>query len=73
MKVTPDPTGPGQESVWSYPRPPVAEPCHRHIKIVHCGVTTADTRRSIRTLETLLVTGLVELSGRFRQASGQWI
>ena len=26
MKVIPDPTGPGQESVWSYPRPAVAEP-----------------------------------------------
>ena len=25
MKVIPDSTGPGQESVWSYPRPAVAE------------------------------------------------
>jgi uncharacterized protein (DUF427 family) len=52
MMLRPDPTGPEQESVWSYPRPAVAEPCHRHLKIVHCGVTIADTRRGIRTLET---------------------
>lgn len=26
MKVIPDPTGQGQESVWSYPRPAAAEP-----------------------------------------------
>jgi uncharacterized protein (DUF427 family) len=52
MKVIPDPTGPGQESVWSYPRPPVAEPSQRHLKIVHRDVIIADTRKGIRTLET---------------------
>ncbi len=48
----PDPTGPGQESVWSYPRPAVARSCARRIQIVHQGATIADTRRSVRTLET---------------------
>ena len=52
MKVIPDPTGPGQESVWSYPRPAVAELSQRHLKIVHRDVIIADTRRGIRTLET---------------------
>jgi uncharacterized protein (DUF427 family) len=52
VKVIPDPTGPGQESVWSYPRPPVAEQTHRHLKIAHRGVTIADTRRGMRTMET---------------------
>jgi uncharacterized protein (DUF427 family) len=52
MQVTPDPLGPGQESVWSYPRPAVAEPSRRHLEIVHRGVTVAATRRGIRTLET---------------------
>jgi len=52
MRVTPDPVGPGQESVWSFPRPAIAQPCQRHLKIVHRGVTIADTRRAIRTLET---------------------
>jgi uncharacterized protein (DUF427 family) len=50
--VTPDPLRPGQESVWSYPRPAVAEPSARHIRIVHRGVVIAETRRAIRTLET---------------------
>lgn len=52
MTVTPDPAGPGQESVWSYPRPAVAEPSGRHLKIVHRDVVLAETRHSIRTLET---------------------
>jgi uncharacterized protein (DUF427 family) len=50
--VIPDPTGPGQESVWDYPRPAVAEPCALHLRIVHRGETVADTRRAMRTLET---------------------
>ncbi|WP_419900236.1 DUF427 domain-containing protein [Roseomonas sp. USHLN139] len=52
MTVVPDPTLPGQESVWSFPRPAVAEDCPRHIRIQHAGVNIADSRRSIRTLET---------------------
>jgi uncharacterized protein (DUF427 family) len=52
MAVTPDPVGPGQESVWRYPRPPLAEPATRHLRIVHKGVVVADTRRGVRTLET---------------------
>ena len=53
MKVIPDPTGPGRESVWSsYPRPAVAEPSQRHLKIVHRDVIIADTRKGIRPLET---------------------
>ena len=52
MKVIPDPTGPGQESVWSYPRPAVAEQSRRHLQIKHRGVTIADTRCGVRTLET---------------------
>ena len=50
--MIPAPTKPGQESVWAYPRPAIAEPCPRHIRIVHRGVVLADTRRSVRTLET---------------------
>ena len=42
MKVIPDPTGPGQESVWSYPRPAVAEPSQRRLKIVHRDVIIAE-------------------------------
>lgn len=52
MRPRPDPVGRGQESVWSYPRPAIAEPAHAHIVIEHRGVIIADTRRAIRTLET---------------------
>lgn len=52
MKPQPEPAGPGQESVWAYPRPAVAERCSARITIEHEGVLIADTRTSIRTLET---------------------
>ena len=44
--------GPGQESVWDYPRPPRLEDTDRRIEIVFNGVTIADTRRAKRVLET---------------------
>ena len=52
MRPRPDPVVAGQESVWSYPRPPVAAPCQAHIEIAHWGVMVVDTKASIRTLET---------------------
>lgn len=44
--------GPGQESVWDYPRPPRLEAARRHIQILFSGKTIADTRRAKRVLET---------------------
>ena len=52
MTPTPDPVGPGQESVWDYPRPPIAQPSTAHIVIRHAGLIIADTRAAVRTLET---------------------
>ena len=52
MRPRPDPIAPGQESVWFYPRPAIAEPTSARIVIEHRGVIVADTRLSIRTLET---------------------
>ncbi len=52
MAITPDPIRPGQESVWAYPRPAIAEACARHVSILHRDRIVADTRASIRTLET---------------------
>jgi uncharacterized protein (DUF427 family) len=52
MTPTPDTTGTGQESVWSYPRPPVAERIDRRLIIEHRGVVLADTIEGVRTLET---------------------
>jgi uncharacterized protein (DUF427 family) len=44
--------GPGQESVWDYPRPPRLEATTKRIRIVLDGITIADTRRAWRVLET---------------------
>ncbi|MCR9179026.1 MAG: DUF427 domain-containing protein [Erythrobacteraceae bacterium] len=48
----PDPVREGQESVWDYPRPAIAEPTARHIRIIHKGVVLADSHTAWRTLET---------------------
>lgn len=52
MRPRPDPAAPGQESVWTFPRPAISEPSAARIRIEHAGVIVADTRASIRTLET---------------------
>ena len=52
MRPQPLPPGPGQESVWEYPRPPRLEDTSRHIRVVFNGVVIADTRRARRVLET---------------------
>ena len=44
--------GPGQESVWDYPRPPRVEPTDEHVTVVLGALTIADTRRALRVLET---------------------
>jgi len=44
--------GPGQESVWDYPRPPAISPDGRHVVVTFAGRVIADTRRAIRILET---------------------
>lgn len=44
--------GPGQESVWDYPRPPRLEPSTRLVRVTFNGEVVAETRRSIRVLET---------------------
>jgi uncharacterized protein (DUF427 family) len=44
--------GPGQESVWDYPRPPRLEPTSKPIKVVFNGAVIAETQRGYRVLET---------------------
>ena len=52
MRPRPDPAKPGQESVWDFPRPAIAEASSANIVIEHAGRIVADTTASIRTLET---------------------
>lgn len=44
--------GPGQESVWDYPRPPRVESTSKHLRIVFNDTIIADTTRALRVLET---------------------
>lgn len=49
---TPDTPGPGQESVWGYPRPPRVEPVHGRVTVELNGRMLVDTTRALRVLET---------------------
>lgn len=52
VRPRPDFTDPGQESVWTFPRPAIAQATEARIQIEHRGPIIADTRAAIRTLET---------------------
>ncbi|MBI3928505.1 MAG: DUF427 domain-containing protein [Armatimonadetes bacterium] len=44
--------GPGQESVWEYPRPPRLQPVRERIRVTIAGQTVVDVERGLRVLET---------------------
>lgn len=44
--------GPGQESVWDYPRPPAVVSFDGEVRVVHAGRVVARTTRAVRVLET---------------------
>lgn len=44
--------GPGQESVWDYPRPPRIEQQERLVQVSYGSLMIAETRRAVRVLET---------------------
>ena len=44
--------GPGQESVWDYPRPAIAEATSARLRVEFAGIVIADTCSGVRTLET---------------------
>ncbi len=44
--------GPGQESVWDYPRPPRLEPTASHVVVELAGAVLADSSAAYRVLET---------------------
>ncbi|GAA1556820.1 DUF427 domain-containing protein [Kribbella sancticallisti] len=46
------PPGPGQESVWDYPRPPAVDLSTEHLLVLLGGQVVAETRTSWRVLET---------------------
>jgi uncharacterized protein (DUF427 family) len=48
----PNVPGPGQESVWDYPRPPAVERTDEHVQVWFAGELIADSSRTLRVLET---------------------
>ena len=44
--------GPGQESVWDYPRPPILVPCDSLVEVHGANGVLVSTRESQRVLET---------------------
>ncbi len=44
--------GPGQESVWDYPRPPIAKRDARTVEVRHGDAIICTTNRSFRIMET---------------------
>ncbi len=49
---TPDPVGPGQESVWDYPRPPHVDPSDETVEVHLGGAVVARSAATLRVLET---------------------
>lgn len=52
MRPKPIKPVPGQESVWDYPRPAIAEPTRLSLRVEFSGKVIAETTRGVRTLET---------------------
>jgi uncharacterized protein (DUF427 family) len=46
------PPGPGQVSVWDFPRPPRVEPVPHRVRVEFGGVVIADTTAALRVCET---------------------
>jgi uncharacterized protein (DUF427 family) len=42
----------GQESVWDFPRPSIAQPVTNRLKVIFGGHVLAETVRGVRTIET---------------------
>ena len=74
-RPVPIPPGPGQESVWDYPRPPRVEKSTEQVEVVLAAETIAVTLASYRVLETShppvyylppdsVFPGVLRLSGR---------
>ena len=52
QRPVPEVPGPGQESVWDYPRPPRLEVTSEHVVVRLGDAVVAETRRPLRVLET---------------------
>eukprot|EP00884_Botryococcus_braunii_P014065 jgi/Botrbrau1/2265/Bobra.101_2s0089.2 len=52
MGIVREQPGPGQESVWDYPRPPRVDPVSDHVVVLLNGEVIAETRNAVRILET---------------------
>lgn len=47
-----EPAGPGEASVWDFPRPPRLEPVASELKVMHGEIVVAETAAGVRVVET---------------------
>lgn len=52
MHPEPQPTRPGQRSVWDFPRPAIVQPETARLRVEFANVVVAETTAGFRTLET---------------------
>ena len=52
MRIKPEEPGPGQLSVWDFPRPPALAQWHEHVVVTFAGVVVAETTEAWCVLET---------------------
>jgi uncharacterized protein (DUF427 family) len=52
IEIEREPVGPGEESVWDFPRPPRVERTEKRLEVYFNGSRVADTTRGLRVLET---------------------
>lgn len=52
LQIAVEPVGPGEESVWDFPRPPRIETVGAPLRVVFAGAEVAQTTRGLRVLET---------------------
>jgi uncharacterized protein (DUF427 family) len=51
-RPVPEPVGPGEESVWGYPRPPLVRQGNEHLRVQHHALIVADTTSPVWVCET---------------------
>ena len=66
MIPIPEPVAPGQESIWLFPRPAIAEPTCARVVIVHAGTIVADIPPTDKLFVQRKISGTALLAARLR-------
>ena len=72
-RPAPDPIGPGEESVWDYPRPPRLEPVAQRLRVMLGAAVIAETEAGFRVLETSPSADLLSAAGLPSWPARSWM